>query len=114
MSLSDVSGVRKDISCSTARPLIICIARSMISRMFISSSSSVCFPASILDMSRISLIKSSKCFPLSFMLVAYSRYFSLKMGPSICDSIISEKPITAFKGVRSSWLILARKRDFAA
>ena len=61
----------------------------------------------------MSLITSSKYSPLSRMSREYSIYFSAPSGPNIPDSMISEKPMMAFKGVRSSWLILARNFDLA-
>ena len=42
-----------------------------------------------------------------------SWYFSAPSGPNMPDSMISEKPMMALSGVRSSWLMLARKLDFA-
>ena len=35
------------------------------------------------------------------------------MGPNISRLRISENPMMAFSGVRSSWLMVARKMDFA-
>src|SRR4029079_17073455 len=37
----------------------------------------------------------------------------LLCGPKICARMMSEKPTMALSGVRSSWLIVARKRDLA-
>src|SRR6266704_523144 len=48
------------------------------------------------------------------MSLQYSRYFGEPSGPNIPDCIISEKPITALSGVRSSWLILARNSDLVS
>ena len=44
---------------------------------------------------------------------AYSWYFSDPRGPKYCRLIISENPMMAFSGVRNSWLMEARKLDFA-
>ena len=68
-------------------------------------------PASIFDMSRMSLMTSSRYWPLWWMSRQYSRYLSVPSGPNIPDSMISEKPMMALSGVRSSWLILARNFD---
>ena len=70
-------------------------------------------PASIFDMSRMSLMTSSRYSPLSRMSREYSLYFSAPSGPNIAASMISEKPMMALSGVRSSWLILARNFDLA-
>ena len=39
--------------------------------------------------------------------------FVAPSGPNMPDSMISEKPMMALSGVRSSWLMLARNSDFA-
>src|ERR1700682_2558192 len=44
----------------------------------------------------------------------YSLYLSVPSGPNIPDSMISENPMMALSGVRSSWLMLARNFDLAA
>ena len=56
---------------------------------------------------------SSRYWPLSRMSREYSLYFSAPSGPNIAASMISEKPMMALSGVRSSWLMLARNFDFA-
>ncbi|MNT79813.1 hypothetical protein D3C72_2191920 [compost metagenome] len=85
----------------------ISASRSMVSqRIFI-------WPASIFDMSRMSLMTCRRCLPLSWMSRAYSEYFGEPIGPNMPASRISEKPRMALSGVRSSWLILARNSDFA-
>src|SRR3954468_19407350 len=61
----------------------------------------------------MSLIRASRCCPLSRMSWMYSAYFGLPSEPNICDSIISAKPMITFSGERSSWLILARNCDLA-
>ena len=58
-------------------------------------------------------MRCKRCLPLSRMLPAYSRYFGFSSGPNISDFITSEKPRMALSGVRSSWLMVARKRDLA-
>ena len=71
-------------------------------------------PDSIFDMSRMPLTTDSRCRPESLISWAYSRR---RAGSSIsaCScTIISEKPMMAFSGVRNSWLMVARKRVLAA
>ncbi len=80
-------------------------ARSMLSRSISS------WPASIFDMSRMSLITPSRCWPLPLMSRAYSSYFGEPSGPNSPFSRISEKPMIAFSGVRSSCDMLARNSD---
>ena len=65
-------------------------------------------PDSIRDKSRISLISCNSRLLFCWMIPKYSSFsFS-----SSVKAIISEKPTIAFKGVRISWLILARNTDF--
>jgi hypothetical protein len=47
------------------------------------------------------------------MSLAYSRYEGEACGPKTSFFITSEKPRMALSGVLSSWLMVARKRDFA-
>jgi hypothetical protein len=61
-------------------------------------------PASIFEMSRMSLITASSAAPLLRAVVTYSRW-SGERGVSARRLII---PRTAFRGVRISWLMLAR------
>ena len=56
---------------------------------------------------------SSRYWPLWWMSLQYSRYLSAPSGPNMPDSMISEKPMMALSGVRSSWLMLARNFDLA-
>ncbi|MNL70789.1 hypothetical protein D3C87_1958440 [compost metagenome] len=70
-------------------------------------------PASIFDMSRISLMTLSRCLPLSWMSRAYSEYLGEPTGPNMPVKRISEKPRMALSGVRSSWDMLARNSDLA-
>ncbi len=65
-------------------------------------------PDSILEKSRISLIMVSSVCPEDLICPIYS----LAAGVSSSLSAISAIPITAFMGVRISWLIFARKSDF--
>ena len=59
--------------------------------------------------SRMSSISESRWRPASWMDCTYSR----PRTGSRSTMKASEKPMTAFSGVRSSWLIVARKRDLA-
>ena len=54
-----------------------------------------------------------KYCPLRRMSLTYSPYFSLPSAPKSPVSMISEKPMMALSGVRSSWLILARNSALA-
>ena len=76
------------------------------------SARSVMPPASIFDRSRISLRMSFRCTPEARMSCTYSSCLTASepYRPAI---IISENPMIALRGVRSSWLILARKADLA-
>ena len=65
------------------------------------------FPASILETSRISLIRPSKCCPLELMRLTYCSCFSLS-GPRLFSSRDSENPKTLLSGVRNSWLMVAK------
>ena len=77
----------------------------MISGISILSSWSSSVPDSILDKSRMSLMRLSKWCPDSWISFVYSRYLGLPTGPKVSFLMISEKPMIAFRGVRSSWLI---------
>ncbi|PMQ07115.1 hypothetical protein JaAD80_28040 [Janthinobacterium sp. AD80] len=67
-------------------------------------------PASIFDSSRMSLIKVSKWWPARLMM---ARLCFSSSNMLLESAIICEKPITEFRGVRNSWLMLARKTLFA-
>src|SRR3546814_3771990 len=67
----------------------------------------------IFDRSRMSLMIDSRWLALRRMSSEYSRYCGFPSGPKRPCSMISEKPMMAFSGVRSSWLMLARKADLA-
>ncbi len=71
-------------------------------------------PDSIFDMSRMPLTTDNRCWPESLISCAYSlRRAASSISASSC-TIISEKPMMALSGVRSSWLMVARKRVLAA
>ena len=65
-------------------------------------------PDSTLDKSRISLIKVSR---RALLLSIISMYLVRSSWESV-SHITREKPSIAFNGVRISWLMLAKKRDF--
>ena len=65
-------------------------------------------PDSTRDKSRISLMRLIRRLLLLSMI---SRYFMRSSGESV-SAMTREKPSMAFNGVRISWLMLARKRDF--
>ena len=67
--------------------------------------SSTSLPASILEKSRMSLMTDSRASPDSRTVVRKSRC----CGESWLSSTSSVMPMMAFKGVRISWLMLARK-----
>ena len=69
-------------------------------------------PASIFERSSTSLMRRSRCLPLTWMSVSGS-LMSGGISPYSSSRIISVKPRMAFIGVRSSWLMLARKSDLA-
>jgi len=71
-------------------------------------------PDSILDMSRMPLTTDSRCWPESLISCAYSRRRAASSIKACSCAISSEKPIMALSGVRSSWLMVARKRVLAA
>ena len=67
---------------------------------------STTFPLSILETSRMSLMRLRRCCPEAVIFFVYSRTltgFSASMDKSVV------KPKTAFMGVRISWDILERK-----
>ena len=70
-----------------------------------SSRFSTTLPLSILDTSRISLIRLSRCWPEDMIFLVYSRTFA-GFSASAARSVV--KPRTAFMGVRMSWDMLER------
>ena len=66
-------------------------------------------PASILEWSRMAAIRSSMALP-DWCATSAKRRCSLDKCPCLISSTM---PSTPFIGVRSSWLMLARKRDLA-
>ena len=70
----------------------------------------VIFPLSILDISRTSLIRLSRCWLESSIFFRQSSIFS---GSFIWEKAIFVMPTMAFIGVRISWLMRERKSDFA-
>ena len=81
----------------------------MLTRLF-GSRLSKYFPLSILDISRTSLIRPRRCSLPDFN---FSRYSFTRTGLSACFSARVTKPVIAFIGVRMSWLMFDKKRDFA-
>ena len=77
------------------------------------SSESFISPASIREMSRMSLMTSRRWVPDALISPAYSKYLGMPMGPNNWDFKVSEKPIMEFSGVLNSWLMLARNTDLA-
>ena len=98
------------IPCRAARSRTIASAYSSSSGSDSALGSSSIRPASTFERSRISLISSSRWRPESRMSRTYSSWRSLS-SPNIRSSSTSEKPITAFSGVRSSCDIEARNSD---
>ena len=72
-----------------------------------------CLPASMRASDRMSLITPRRCVPEFRMSAEYSLYLGIACGPNRSPAMISEKPMIAFSGVRSSWLILAMNDDLA-
>ena len=83
--------------------------KSQISRRSVGSGRSSITPASIFDMSRMSLMSSSNESALERMDCRYCRCLGSRK--SFCNN--SLKPRMAFIGVRISWLMLARKVVFS-
>ncbi len=83
----------------------------MISASDTGSSDSDSLPDSITARSRISLISSSRYHPA--LMISRSLADWTSVGGGVPDSINWAKPRMAFSGLRSSWLMLDRKSDFA-
>ena len=94
--------------CSFALPVSITITDCKVSRTLKVCASIAIMPASIFDISRMSLMLVSRFSPADFMV--FTNSFS--SAPSFLLDNRSEKPMMAFMGVRISWLILARKASF--
>ena len=60
----------------------------------------------------MSFTSCSRCRPDTSTLPTYDRCLSVSV-PKISCSSSSENPMTAFSGVRSSWLMLARNELLA-
>ena len=110
---SGVSGARK----CTAMPLlracgsIIAWQSASTSASAIGSGDIDSLPDSISDRSRISLISSSRYQPACRIWSTLS--FCAGVGGGVPESTSCAKPRIAFRGERSSWLMLDRKSDFA-
>ncbi len=76
----------------------------------ISPMSSVTVPDSIFDRSRMSLIRPSRSEPASWMFLANSTCFSVRL-PCALPASSLDRISRLFSGVRSSWLMLARNSD---
>ena len=98
------------MACAAARSRTIASVYSSALLTWNVLGSSTIWPASTLDRSRISLSSSSRWRPEFQMSRRYSSWRSL-ISPNMRSSSTSEKPITAFNGVRSSWDMLARNSD---
>ena len=83
---------------------------SQTSRIEKSSLRTSILPLSILARSRMSLIIASSILPDDWMLPAYRRCRSLSCS---VPERTSEKPMIELSGVRSSWLMVARKSLFS-
>ena len=83
--------------------------KSQISRRSVGSGCNCITPASIFDMSRMSLMSWSKESALERMDCRYCRCFGSRKSP--CSN--SLKPRMAFIGVRISWLMFARNMVFS-
>ena len=104
-------GKAEDWSSSSRRPfssarsrIISATSRTMAPRSN-GADSSCSLPASILAISSTSLMSASRCSPLRLMISSLSCSPAVRSGSR---RMRLEKPRMAFKGVRSSWLILAR------
>ena len=78
---------------------------SMVSRRQMTSTFSVSLPLSILDISRTSLIRPSRCW---LDREIFRRQEATRSGLSILAAAMAVMPTMAFMGVRMSWLILER------
>ena len=109
------------IGPAASSPSVIPLSRALTPSTFTTSRSTWCGshamrstsmrPASTFDRSRMSLISSTRCLPLEWI-VSRCRRASRSFLPQPRFST-SVKPRMAFIGVRISWLMLARKSLFA-
>ncbi|MCY1172185.1 hypothetical protein D9M73_123160 [compost metagenome] len=110
-----ILGTSSAISVRRSSPLRIAIGRISLAqlrarwRRSTRSCASVTCPASIFDRSRMSLSKRIIAAPDSAIICSFCCW----SGRGSSASSKSVKPSTPFIGVRISWLILARKLDFA-
>ena len=107
ISVSGTSGCTSQLSSipfSSARVAKTFNVVSRLLRRLKSMDSNSSLPASILEKSRISLIRVSKESAEIFTMVRYSRCSEL----SSVSRARSVMPMIPFMGVRSSWLMLAR------
>jgi len=114
-SLCTRAGTSASTTVASPSPLAVACGRTMARVFAISTARSksraatLALPDSILAWSRMSLIRASSARPEVLMVPAMSSW-SRSSRPS---RSISDRPITAFSGVRSSWLMVARKRLLA-
>ena len=111
-SISGRGGIsmRSSICCSPARYWNTFITSSLSSRKSAGAGSIFIWFASSLERSSTSLISCSRALPEYEIEVRYSLASASGISPSRRRS---EKPMTAFNGVRISWLTLAMKKLLA-
>ncbi len=115
-SVAIAAGSAGSISMSKDKPFWSAISRncrsSCVARSSkrIASTSSTTVPLSILDRSRMSLIIRSSSAPDSWTVSACSTCFSLRL-PRLFSASSLDRISRLFRGVRSSWLMLARNSD---
>ncbi|KAF1042473.1 MAG: hypothetical protein GAK34_02800 [Delftia tsuruhatensis] len=81
----------------------VCSAVAMVT----GSATTVTWPASILDRSRMSLISASRSLPAAWMVCAYLICSACRL-PGLLSASSLARIRVEFSGVRSSWLMLAR------
>ena len=114
-SLTMVFGMLSSISYPKVRPFSWAtgaIRSTASSMLFLTSkgwTSSSILPLSIFEKSRISLMIAKSASPLLLMISIWSRCSLFRSVPRR----IPVRPMTAFRGVLISWLILAKNSDFA-
>ncbi|EKD35500.1 MAG: hypothetical protein ACD_75C01885G0001 [uncultured bacterium] len=108
-TLSAISRCKAIFFCSAMGETILCIfSREPRSSKEAQASSS--WPASILEMSRTSLIRASRWRELFCTMLICLCCSSLR-GPASPCSMMPVKPMIELSGVRSSWDMVARKAD---